>query len=68
MKLYTAIGKYEFRRNTTGEKLPHIIAFNRDHEPDVWEMLTGVSGAGAVCSGTSSPIRKSVTNSTKRNG
>ncbi|MBR3997878.1 MAG: hypothetical protein IKI93_05985, partial [Clostridia bacterium] len=39
MTLYTAIGKYEFRRNTAGEKLPHIITSNRDHEPDVWEML-----------------------------
>ena len=48
MTLYTAIGKYEFRRNIAGEKLPHIITFTRDHEPDVWEMLTGVSGAGAV--------------------
>ena len=48
MKLYAAIGKYEFRRNTAGEKLPHIITSTRDHEPDVWEMLTGVSGAGAV--------------------
>ena len=39
MTLYTAIGKYEFRRNTAGEKLPHIITSTRDHEPDIWEML-----------------------------
>lgn len=39
MKLYTAIGKYEFRRNTAGEKIQHIITSTRDHEPDVWEML-----------------------------
>ncbi len=48
MTLYTAIGKYEFRRNTAGEKIQHIITSTQDHEPDVWEMLTGVSGAGAV--------------------
>ena len=39
MKLYTAIGKYAFRRNTAGEKLPHIITSTRDYEPDIWEML-----------------------------
>lgn len=39
MKLYTAIGKYEFRRNTAGAKFPHIIASTRDHEPDIWEMF-----------------------------
>jgi len=39
MQLYTAIGKYEFRRNTAGEKLPHIITCDHSYELDLWEMI-----------------------------
>lgn len=39
MTLYTAVGRYEFRKNTAGEKLPHIITGGRSCELDLWEMI-----------------------------
>ena len=48
MTLYTALGKYEFRKDTDGNKFPVIIADETEHTLDPWEMITGNSGAGAV--------------------
>lgn len=39
MTLYTAIGKYEFRRDKGGNKLPVIIAEEKDYTLDIWEMI-----------------------------
>lgn len=38
MKLYTAIGKYEFRKDKDGNKLPVIIAEEKEYTLDIWEM------------------------------
>lgn len=53
MTFYTAIGKYEFRKDTSGNKLPVIIAEEKEYTLDPWEMIPGNSGAGAVRYGTS---------------
>ncbi len=39
MTLYTAIGKYEFRRDADGNKLPVIIAEEKEYTLDIWEMI-----------------------------
>lgn len=39
MTLYTAIGKYEFRRDKDGNKLPVIIAEEKEYTLDIWEMI-----------------------------
>lgn len=39
MTLYTAIGKYEFRKDKDGNKLPVIIAEEKEHTLDIWEMI-----------------------------
>ena len=39
MTLYTAIGKYEFRKDTNGNKYPVIIADETEHTLDPWEMI-----------------------------
>ena len=39
MTLYTAIGKYEFRRDKNGNKLPVIIAEEKEYTLDIWEMI-----------------------------
>jgi len=39
MTLYTAIGRYEFRKNETGDKLPVIITEDQEYELDLWEMI-----------------------------
>ena len=48
MTFYTAIGKYEFRKDTSGNKFPVIIAEEKEYTLDPWEMIPGNSGAGAV--------------------
>ena len=48
MTFYTAIGKYEFRKDTSGSKFPVIIAEEKEYTLDPWEMIPGNSGAGAV--------------------
>jgi hypothetical protein len=39
MTIYTAIGKYEFRRDKDGNKLPVIIAEEKEYTLDIWEMI-----------------------------
>ena len=39
MTLYTAIGKYEFRRDKDGNKQPVIIAEEKEYSLDIWEMI-----------------------------
>ena len=39
MTLYTAIGKYEFRRDKDGNKQPVIIAEEKEYTLDIWEMI-----------------------------
>ena len=39
MTLYTAIGKYEFRKDKDGNKLPVIIAEEKEYILDIWEMI-----------------------------
>ena len=39
MTLYTAIGKYEFRKDKNRNKLPVIIAEEKDYTLDIWEMI-----------------------------
>ena len=39
MTLYTAIGKYEFRKDKAGNKLPVIIAEEKEYTLDIWEMI-----------------------------
>jgi len=39
MTLYTAIGKYEFRRDNNGSKQAVIIAENKEYSLDIWEMI-----------------------------
>ena len=39
MTLYTAIGKYEFKRDKDGNKLPVIIAEEKEYTLDIWEMI-----------------------------
>ena len=39
MTLYTAIGKYEFRKDTDGNKMPVIIAEEKEYTLDIWEMI-----------------------------
>ena len=39
MTLYTAIGKYEFRRDKDGNTLPVIIAEEKEYTLDIWEMI-----------------------------
>ena len=39
MTLYTAIGKYEFRRDKDGNKLPVIVAEDKEYTLDIWEMI-----------------------------
>ena len=39
MTLYTAIGKYEFRKDKDGNKLPVIIADEKEYTLDIWEMI-----------------------------
>lgn len=39
MTLYTAIGKYEFRKDNAGNKLPVIIAEEKEYTLDIWEMI-----------------------------
>jgi len=48
MTFYTAIGKYEFRKDTVGNKFPVIINEETEKTLDPWEMIPGNSGAGAV--------------------
>ena len=48
MTFYTAIGKYEFRKDTDGNKFPVIIAEEKEYTLAPWEMIPGNSGAGAV--------------------
>jgi len=52
MTFYTALGKYEFRKDTDGNKFPVIINEETENTLDPWEMIPGNSGAGAVCYGT----------------
>ena len=39
MTFYTAIGKYEFRKDTDGNKYPVIITAEIEHTLDPWEMI-----------------------------
>lgn len=39
MTFYTAIGKYEFRKDTGGDKVPVIIAEDREYTLDICEMI-----------------------------
>ena len=39
MTFYTAIGKYEFRKDTDGNKFPVIIAEEKEYTLDPWEMI-----------------------------
>ncbi len=39
MTFYTAIGKYEFRKATDGNKYPVIIAEEKEYTLDPWEMI-----------------------------
>ena len=39
MTFYTAIGKYEFRKDKDGNKLPVILAEEKDYALDIWEMI-----------------------------
>ena len=39
MTLYTAIGKYEFRKDTDGNKVPVIVAEDKEYTLDIWEMI-----------------------------
>ena len=39
MTLYTAIGKYEFRRDKDGNKVPVIVAEDKEYTLDIWEMI-----------------------------
>ena len=39
MTLYTTIGKYEFRKDTDGNKMPVIIAEEKEYTLDIWEMI-----------------------------
>ncbi len=39
MTLYTAIGRYELRESSAGEKRPHIHVGDNEFELDVWEMI-----------------------------
>ena len=39
MTFYTAIGKYEFRKDTSGNKFPVIIAEEKEYALDPWEMI-----------------------------
>ena len=39
MTFYTAIGKYEFRKDTDGNKFPVIIAEEKEYTLNPWEMI-----------------------------
>ncbi len=39
MTFYTAIGKYEFRKDKNGNKLPVIIVEEKEYTLDIWEMI-----------------------------
>ena len=39
MTIYTAIGKYEFRKDTDGHKVPVIVAEDKEYTLDIWEMI-----------------------------
>ena len=39
MTIYTAIGKYEFRKDTDGKKVPVIVAEDKEYTLDIWEMI-----------------------------
>ena len=39
MTIYTAIGKYEFRKDTDGNKVPVIVAEDKEYTLDIWEMI-----------------------------
>ena len=39
MTFYTAIGKYEFRKDKDRNKLPVIIAEEKEYALDPWEMI-----------------------------
>jgi len=39
MTLYTSIGKYEFRKDTNGNKFPVIINEEKEYTLDPWEMI-----------------------------
>ena len=39
MTLYTAIGKYEFRKDKEGNRLPVIIDEEKEYTLDIWEMI-----------------------------
>ena len=39
MTLYTALGKYEYRTNNRGEKVPFIISEGKEYELSLWEMI-----------------------------
>ena len=39
MTLYTAIGKYEFKRDKDGNKVPVIVAEDKEYTLDIWEMI-----------------------------
>lgn len=39
MTFYTAIGKYEFRKDKDGNKVPVIIAEDKAYNLDIWEMI-----------------------------
>ena len=39
MTIYTAIGKYEFRKDTDGNKMPVIVAEDKEYTLDIWEMI-----------------------------
>lgn len=39
MTFYTAIGKYDFRKDKVGDTLLVIIAEEKEYVPDIWEMI-----------------------------
>lgn len=39
MTFYTAIGKYEFRKDTDGNKVPVVIAEDKEYILDIWGMI-----------------------------
>lgn len=49
MTLYTAIGKYELRKNNHGEKVPFIIIKGKEYELNLWEMICWSSLMWNIC-------------------
>lgn len=49
MTLYTALGKYELRKNNRGEKVPFIISEGKEYELNLWEMICWSSLMWNIC-------------------